>query len=467
MISISYLGAQQYILGKKDATSNSSNPSAIARSSISRHLNNKCAHPEALRRPSKHVEMDQDQTPAPPAQTKLDVPMPDNPPKYVPQFSAATEMILKRINSGASVSNLAAISSSGPTVAYTGGSAKYEDMRRSVLMGMKTSMNMEMPATPISQKTKVQRAAKAKGSPSTPGATPSSASGSASGKGKGKGKGRGRAGGKRKRAQDEESLSEEEESEGEMSQLGGDSEDDDGGSVTSLPKITQSGRQVNKPTSYVPSSYEAPPKKRVAQAKRTQEQALCKRCGRGNSPEKNMIVFCDGCNLCWHQNCHDPVITEETVKDEVAPWFCSDCSRKRNVKTPASEQRGVSWQGRSSEEVRNLFISLTPQRFLKIQSSHPMTSIRCSLPNPARFPETQLFQFFAASTARFLTYADYDPFPTCTHIPSKLTTHTAIEICTITVKCAILSVKSAISSLIGWSVRAIRIESKSIDEFHP
>jgi hypothetical protein len=146
-----------------------------------------------------------------------------------------------------------------------------------------------------------------------------------------------------------------------MSQLGDDSDEDDGGEFTSIPKITQSGRQIHKPATFVPSSYEAPAKKRVAQSKRSQEQALCKRCGRGHSPEKNMIVFCDGCNLCWHQACHDPPISEETVKDEVAPWFCVDCARKRGPKTPGEQTRGVSWQGRSADDVRESSITTPPE----------------------------------------------------------------------------------------------------------
>lgn len=304
--------------------------------------------------------MDPEQTNASATESKPAAPAANDSktPKYVPQFSAATEMILKRINSGASASNLTAISNSGPTVAYTGGTAKYEDMRRSVLMGMKTSMNMEMPPTPTTERQRKARGKKA--SSATPGATPS-ASGSA--KGKTKSKARGKAGGKRKRTRESESLSEEEESDGDMSQLGEDSEDEDGGSVASLPKITQSGRQVNKPTSYVPASYEPSPKKRATQSQRKQEQALCKRCGRGNSPDKNMIVFCDGCNLCWHQLCHDPVISEETVKDEVSPWFCSDCSRKRSGggKPAAADQRGVSWRGRSTEDVSDDFPTTTSQ----------------------------------------------------------------------------------------------------------
>ena len=277
--------------------------------------------------------------------------MASSPPKYVPQFSAATEMILKRMKSGGGSSNLSSLG-------ITGTPPGYEDMRRSVLMGMKTSMNMEIPSTPVGNsgnrgrgsatpKSTNSNGGRAGGAPGSNGPHTGSASG---GKGKSSKNSRAKAGSKRKRAQDEDSEITSEESDV-MSKLGGDSDSDDSEDTAVLPKITQSGRQVNKPAQFVPAAYEPPTKKRQ-QPKRNQDQALCKRCARGHSPQSNMIVFCDGCNLGWHQLCHDPVITEETVKDESAPWFCADCSRKRGIKTA-----GVSWQGRSADDVRT---STTP-----------------------------------------------------------------------------------------------------------
>lgn len=302
--------------------------------------------------------MDNNHPQTPPAPGRPDSSMSESPQKYVPQFSAATEMILKRIQSGNSATALST-SGGGSGVSYMGGTAKYEDMRRTVLMGMKTSMNMELPSTPAASTTKAKALKKSGGSArkmkaqsTTPGDTPSASGSASGGKGKGKGKGKAKIGTKRKRAEEEETESTEESDA--MSQLGGDSDDDelDEEVSTELPKITQSGRQINKPAQFVPASYEAPPKKR-AQPKRNQEQALCKRCARGHSPEKNMIVFCDGCNLCWHQLCHDPIISEETVKDEAAPWYCTDCTRKRGVKLAGHDStRGVSWQGRSDDDVR-------------------------------------------------------------------------------------------------------------------
>jgi hypothetical protein len=289
----------------------------------------------------------------PGASSSNDAPMNESPPKYVPQFSAATEMILKRINSGAGGSGLSSIGSlTGPPP------PGYEDMKRSVLMGMKTSMNMEIPTLPQNTGRRAQRDRQSIGSGSStaPGrkvGTPTRGSqknGTPGSAGKGK-RPPAKAGKKRKRQQ--EDSSEETGSESEvMSKLGGDSDSDGSGSITNFPKVTQSGRAVVKPTQFVPEVRESNRPKR-GPSKKSQEQALCKRCGRGHSPESNMIVFCDGCNGGWHQMCHDPVVSDEAVKDEAAPWFCADCSQKRGRKSASFEQtqRGVSWQGRSTDDV--------------------------------------------------------------------------------------------------------------------
>jgi hypothetical protein len=50
--------------------------------------------------------------------------------------------------------------------------------------------------------------------------------------------------------------------------------------------------------------------------------------------------------------CHDPVVSEEAVKDELSQWFCADCSRKKGVKSKTPESaKSVSWQGKSADEV--------------------------------------------------------------------------------------------------------------------
>ncbi|KAG9233429.1 hypothetical protein BJ875DRAFT_512196 [Amylocarpus encephaloides] len=296
---------------------------------------------------------------SPTAPSSNDTPISDPLPKYVPQFSAATEMILKRIQNGAgnTINSTTTLSSIG----ITGTPPGYEDMRRSVLMGMKTTLNMDIPSTPTTNRRGGVAGKATGGAPIAPrpSATPKSRGSvdgvSASGRKTKSGprtKG-GRVGGKRKRAKSE-SMSEEESDA--MSKLGEDSDSDDTEEITVFPKVTQSGRHIVKPAQFVPATRESNPKRR-APSKKAQEQALCKRCGRGHSPETNMIVFCDGCNSGWHQMCHDPPISEEMVKDEMAPWFCLGCSRKKGNKS-GSQPRPASWQGRSSEEKRSYFNSL-------------------------------------------------------------------------------------------------------------
>lgn len=284
-----------------------------------------------------------------------------------PQFSAATEMILRRMR-GEPTGEFDPTAS--PNV------DGYEEAKAKVMMGMKTTMNMDMGPAPQGRRGSSQRNATAsraaasraasRNASSTPvpvaqapapnvstpiasgsasasaaraGArsTPTSASrGGRGGRGsaaKGSARG-GRTGGKRKRQVKEESESAEE-SEGNMSGVGDGSSDDgdDGDSITNMPSMTSSGRQIQKPKNFNPVAMEGPPRKRVAQ-KKVQEHSLCKKCSRGHSPQSNMIVFCDGCNMGWHQMCHDPVVSDEVVKDESSEWFCAECTKGREENNP-------------------------------------------------------------------------------------------------------------------------------------
>ncbi|KAK5106792.1 hypothetical protein LTS08_000915 [Lithohypha guttulata] len=111
---------------------------------------------------------------------------------------------------------------------------------------------------------------------------------------------------------------------------------------------TRSGRQSQKPAQTISTDARtaSPAAKRPALAKsisspsvkrhpkikakvyRGREQfALCEHCLRSNGPPGNLIVFCDACNKCWHQRCHEPRIEKEVVADTKAEWFCADCDR--------------------------------------------------------------------------------------------------------------------------------------------
>ncbi|RMD41535.1 hypothetical protein DV735_g3608, partial [Chaetothyriales sp. CBS 134920] len=128
---------------------------------------------------------------------------------------------------------------------------------------------------------------------------------------------------------------------------------------------TRSGRVTQKPTSVVaqvPENTGTPTKRsRVSSSTTTttaqngakshrkikrrvyrgrEQLALCEHCLRGYGPPGNVIVFCDACNKCWHQRCHDPQVPAAIIADTKAQWFCAECDRilhgKKNSKAKAA-----------------------------------------------------------------------------------------------------------------------------------
>jgi hypothetical protein len=149
---------------------------------------------------------------------------------------------------------------------------------------------------------------------------------------------RGGRGGKRKRADDEDD--------------GGDTSD----SETYAPTTTKSGRNVQKPTTFVPPPQPSPPPMPSYKKKRTYrrnpESAVCKICLRGVSPASNMIVFCDGCNVPYHRYCHQPPIDQSVIDEVDKEWYCKQCERERIQPVPESHVVGfVSVENASAEEV--------------------------------------------------------------------------------------------------------------------
>jgi hypothetical protein len=283
-------------------------------------------------------------------------------PHYTPQFSATTEMILKRIrgepnNLSSAISSASAAGSINKT--------SYEDAKRRLVMSMNTSISLPMPAPaqvlpPRAVPSLVLPKIEVKETPARPSSKPGP-------------KPRGRppkaakiekpervekkgklpsSGTKRKRVGKEEDrgsspLSDPPETE----------EEEEYHDVT--PTMTKSGRQILKPNQFNPATA-AGGGKRKHYGKRTAEQALCKVCTRGLSPINNQIVFCDGCNLCWHQMCHDPYIDDDFVSDESRSWFCRGCSAKREKhlakKKSVTGHRGVSWPSKTVDQVSLRFL---------------------------------------------------------------------------------------------------------------
>ncbi|KAB8289665.1 hypothetical protein EYC80_010578 [Monilinia laxa] len=280
--------------------------------------------------------------------------------KYVPPpFSASTEMILQRMKAG--------LTGGLPSIGITGTHPGYEEMRRNVVSGMKTTQNIS--AAPKSE-------------------TPTGSVNSAGPKKRGKGASR--TGQKRKRVKDDSESADESDA---LSGLGRDSDSDDSNSaMTEMPKITQSGRQVVKPTQFVPTLPETSSRKRSSAS----------------------------------------AISDEEVKDEEAPWYCNNCARKKGIKPAPSKSDGVSWAGKTIDQ-RKAYLSLLPHPQLvallvKASILHPDMPIFPANPHPPqpRQPQnasrsttnniTQPFPPSATSTAGLFSRAESNPNATINFI---------------------------------------------------
>ena len=143
---------------------------------------------------------------------------------------------------------------------------------------------------------------------------------------------------KRKRSSVDESKAESNTSDSDISIL------DDSDEYNPQETMTRSGRNVARPALFVPPtmSSPAPKKPRLSSSTSTstkiplikkkiyrgrEQLALCEHCTRGNGPPGNAIVFCDACNKCWHQRCHEPLIPKQLVVNTKAEWFCAECTK--------------------------------------------------------------------------------------------------------------------------------------------
>lgn len=261
-----------------------------------------------------------------------------------PLYSAQTESILKRINDNAA--NAAATGTPG-----------WEAAKEQIMKDMATSDKFPTPTPPSETVTPTRggRGGRGRGSAvhGSGGEIKTERDGSQTvptprgrgrgGRPRGRGRGAGR-GGKRKRED------------------GSDGESDDSEVYSPVVTTTKSGRNVQKPTSFVPpppSPTSTTKKKRPY--RRNPESAVCKICLRGTSPASNMIVFCDGCNTPYHRFCHHPPIDQAVVDEVDKEWYCKQCEKERVVPVPEDQVSSfIAAPGASAEQRQRYFASLTP-----------------------------------------------------------------------------------------------------------
>ncbi|KAH8203926.1 hypothetical protein TruAng_001868 [Truncatella angustata] len=255
-------------------------------------------------------------------------------PHYTPQFSATTQMILKRIKGEPSSQpkNLSSVISSA-SAAGTINQSSYEDAKRRLVMTMNTQISLPMPSpaqAPVQRPSPAVVLPKIEPNQSPVIMPPPRGRGRPPKLDK---KGKPPRGTKRMRVgKDEDDGS------SALSDPPDSGEDDE----YANPTMTKSGRQVSKPTQFNPVT--APgTNKRKQYGKRTEEQALCKMC-------------------------HEPCIDDEFIKDESQEWFCRGCVAKKErsiaKKKAIDWHKGVSWSNKSAEQKRSYLTGLSKDQLV-------------------------------------------------------------------------------------------------------
>lgn len=291
---------------------------------------------------------------------------------YTPQFSPATQMILKRMRgeSGGLNSALASATALGAPISSFSQTAR-ESVRQRIIASMASASTVPAPASSPSTAISTLTLPMKPGGSTTTGGTPDSRRPSSA-----------KPGQKRKRGRDQDGGEDASDasSPAEASDYG---EGIRRGTPKSAraPTMTKSGRQILKPDTYDPAAAEKSANKSAKLVKRTAEQALCKRCTRMHSPASNQMVFCDKCNDPWHQRCHDPWIGDEVIKDPNMHWYCVFCQPKRERLLPKKkleQPRFGSWAGRSSAQVSYIFNTYLYEQ-IKLTNLHrnEPTSLDC------------------------------------------------------------------------------------------
>lgn len=149
--------------------------------------------------------------------------------------------------------------------------------------------------------------------------------------------------------------------------------------------------------------------RKVKRRRKPGEAAVCINCGRGHSPNSNMIVFCDGCSTPWHQYCHDRPITPSFIQIEEKEWNCAECTIVQEEKMHLTGK--VSADRMSSSEKRTYLQGLEKAELVSLLL-HAST-LHEDLPVFAPPPPLPLVQVLEPTIEEeeLYIYVEPDPLP--------------------------------------------------------
>ena len=149
--------------------------------------------------------------------------------------------------------------------------------------------------------------------------------------------------------------------------------------------------------------------KKAKKRRKPGEAAVCINCGRGHSPNANMIVFCDGCSTPWHQYCHDRPITPSFIQIEEKEWNCTECTTVKEEKMHLAGK--VSAYRMSLSEKRTYLQGLEKAELvsLLLHASTLHEDLPVFAPPPPA-PPVQVLEA-AADEEELYIYVEPDPLP--------------------------------------------------------
>lgn len=145
-----------------------------------------------------------------------------------------------------------------------------------------------------------------------------------------------------------------------------------------------------------------------------EQLALCEHCQRGHGPTGNNIVFCDACNRCWHQRCHEPQVPQSVIADAKADWYCANCEKilhgKKGKKAKAATASSTTANNQAPQFVGPLVggVALSPAHklaFLQSRTKEQLISLILSGSDLA--PALPLFQAPAPQLPQAQFKSDY------------------------------------------------------------
>lgn len=82
------------------------------------------------------------------------------------------------------------------------------------------------------------------------------------------------------------------------------------------------------------------------------EDLVCKNCKRMDVSSRNRLVECSDCHSLYHQECHQPPITETDATDQ-ENWYCSACKEKTISKASSTNSSPAKSSSSSSSYTKN------------------------------------------------------------------------------------------------------------------